>query len=205
MSNVEQSRKLITPIPGPLSTDLAKRRSAAISRGVGSTLPVFAARAAGGIIEDVDGNRFIDLGSGIAVTTIGNAAPRVVEAVRAQPYGKVGTGAAHVDHGAEAHGGRAGDGDVDGLAAHVGGGGPWVDLLQHGHSFRCPSDVPKGPKNKTKLPSGMQESPPARQPIHLRTLELFFATGSKAPYRKQSRCAPKGRSHFRGFTGPINR
>ena len=84
MSTVEQSRKIVTPIPGPVSTDLAKRRGAAISRGVGSTLPVFAARAAGGIIEDVDGNRFIDLGSGIAVTTIGNAAPRVVDAVREQ-------------------------------------------------------------------------------------------------------------------------
>src|ERR1700737_1594833 len=47
-------------------------------------MPVFAARAAGGIVEDVDGNRFIDLGSGIAVTTIGNAAPRVVDAVRGQ-------------------------------------------------------------------------------------------------------------------------
>ena len=47
-------------------------------------MPVFAARAAGGIVEDVNGNRFIDLGSGIAVTTIGNAAPRVVDAVRAQ-------------------------------------------------------------------------------------------------------------------------
>jgi 4-aminobutyrate aminotransferase / (S)-3-amino-2-methylpropionate transaminase / 5-aminovalerate transaminase len=47
-------------------------------------MPVFAARAAGGIVEDVDSNRFIDLGSGIAVTTIGNSAPRVVDAVRAQ-------------------------------------------------------------------------------------------------------------------------
>ncbi len=47
-------------------------------------MPVFAARAAGGILEDVDGNRFIDLGSGIAVTTIGSSAPRVVDAVRAQ-------------------------------------------------------------------------------------------------------------------------
>jgi 4-aminobutyrate aminotransferase / (S)-3-amino-2-methylpropionate transaminase / 5-aminovalerate transaminase len=47
-------------------------------------MPVFAARAAGGIVEDVDGNRFIDLGSGIAVTTIGTSAPRVVDAVRAQ-------------------------------------------------------------------------------------------------------------------------
>ena len=47
-------------------------------------MPVYAARAGGGIIEDVDGNRLIDLGSGIAVTTIGNSSPRVVDAVRAQ-------------------------------------------------------------------------------------------------------------------------
>jgi 4-aminobutyrate aminotransferase/(S)-3-amino-2-methylpropionate transaminase len=81
---VEQSRHLVTEIPGPASLELTKRRAAAVSRGVGNTMPVFAARAAGGIVEDVDGNRLIDLGSGIAVTTIGNAAPRVVEAVRAQ-------------------------------------------------------------------------------------------------------------------------
>ena len=84
MSAVEQSRRLVTEIPGPASLELTKRRAAAVSYGVGTTMPVFAARAAGGIVEDVDGNRFIDLGSGIAVTTIGNAAPRVVDAVRAQ-------------------------------------------------------------------------------------------------------------------------
>ena len=84
MSAVEQSRHLATEIPGPASLELTKRRVAAISHGVGNTMPVFAARAAGGIVEDVDGNRFIDLGSGIAVTTIGNSAPRVVDAVRAQ-------------------------------------------------------------------------------------------------------------------------
>jgi 4-aminobutyrate aminotransferase / (S)-3-amino-2-methylpropionate transaminase / 5-aminovalerate transaminase len=81
---VEQSRRLVTEIPGPASVELTKRRVAAVSHGVGTTMPVFAARAAGGIVEDVDGNRFIDLGSGIAVTTIGNSAPRVVDAVRAQ-------------------------------------------------------------------------------------------------------------------------
>lgn len=47
-------------------------------------MPVFAARAAGGIVEDVDGNRLIDLGSGIAVTTVGNSAPKVVNAVTEQ-------------------------------------------------------------------------------------------------------------------------
>lgn len=81
---IPQSRKLHTSIPGPVSIELGHRRKAAVSSAVGSTMPVFAARAGGGILEDVDGNRFIDLGSGIAVTTIGNASPRVVDAVREQ-------------------------------------------------------------------------------------------------------------------------
>ncbi|CAJ1505137.1 4-aminobutyrate--2-oxoglutarate transaminase [[Mycobacterium] burgundiense] len=84
MTDLEQSRLLVTDIPGPRSVDLAARKVAAVSAGIGTTMPVYCARAAGGIIEDVDGNRLIDLGSGIAVTTIGNAAPRVVDAVRAQ-------------------------------------------------------------------------------------------------------------------------
>lgn len=84
MPAVNQSRHLLTEIPSPASLELTKRRTAAVARGVGSIMPVYAARASGGIVEDVDGNRLIDLGSGIAVTTIGNAAPRVVDAVRAQ-------------------------------------------------------------------------------------------------------------------------
>ena len=84
MSTVEQSRHLATAIPGPRSKELIDRKVAAVSRGIGNTMPVYAARAGGGIVEDVDGNRLIDLGSGIAVTTIGNSSPRVVEAVREQ-------------------------------------------------------------------------------------------------------------------------
>ncbi|OCB31070.1 4-aminobutyrate--2-oxoglutarate transaminase [Mycobacterium malmoense] len=84
MAGLEQTRQLVTEIPGPASLELTKRRAAAVSHGVNVSLPVFVARAFGGIIEDVDGNRLIDLASGIAVTTVGNSAPRVVEAVRAQ-------------------------------------------------------------------------------------------------------------------------
>ncbi len=84
MTSLEQSRQLVTEIPGPASVELNKRRAAAVSRSVGVTMPVFVARAGGGIVEDVDGNRLIDLGSGIAVTTIGNSSPAVVDAVRAQ-------------------------------------------------------------------------------------------------------------------------
>ncbi|BBX60900.1 4-aminobutyrate aminotransferase [Mycobacterium saskatchewanense] len=84
MASLEQSRKLVTEIPGPASLELTKRRAAAVSGGVNVSMPVWVARAGGGIVEDVDGNRLIDLASGIAVTTIGNSSPRVVEAVRAQ-------------------------------------------------------------------------------------------------------------------------
>ncbi|MCC9184649.1 protein translocase subunit SecD [Mycolicibacterium mageritense] len=84
MSHPEQSRHLATVIPGPKSAALIERKSAAVARGVGTTMPVYAAKAGGGIVEDVDGNRLIDLGSGIAVTTIGNSSPRVVDAVRTQ-------------------------------------------------------------------------------------------------------------------------
>ncbi|MCW2517427.1 MAG: 4-aminobutyrate aminotransferase [Mycobacterium sp.] len=84
MSTIEQSRHLATAIPGPESSALMARKTGAVARGVGNTMQVYAARAGGGIVEDVDGNRLIDLGSGIAVTTIGNASPRVVDAVAAQ-------------------------------------------------------------------------------------------------------------------------
>jgi 4-aminobutyrate aminotransferase/(S)-3-amino-2-methylpropionate transaminase len=81
---IPQNRHLATEIPGPRSRELMARRQAALPTGVGTTLPVFAARASGGIVEDVDGNRFIDLAAGIAVTTVGSSAPRVVAAVTEQ-------------------------------------------------------------------------------------------------------------------------
>ena len=77
-----QRRNLVTPIPGPRSQDLAKRRASAVAAGVSSVMPVFVDRAEGGILLDVDGNSLIDLGSGIAVTTVGASAPQVVSAVR---------------------------------------------------------------------------------------------------------------------------
>jgi len=81
---VAQERRLVTEMPGPRSRELMRRKHAAVPPGVGTTMPVFAARAGGGIVIDVDGNHLIDLGSGIAVTTVGNSAPRVVEAVADQ-------------------------------------------------------------------------------------------------------------------------
>src|SRR3954452_4913266 len=79
-----QQRRLITEVPGPRSRALLERRAGSASAGVGTTLPVFVERAGGGVVVDVDGNSLIDLGSGIAVVNVGNAAPRVVAAVQEQ-------------------------------------------------------------------------------------------------------------------------
>ncbi len=79
--DLPQQRVLRTPIPGPRSQALHERRVAAVSAGVGSTLPVYVQAAGGGVIVDVDGNSLIDLGSGIAVASVGNAATKVTAAV----------------------------------------------------------------------------------------------------------------------------
>jgi len=81
---IEQKRVLTTAIPGPRSQALHARKVAAVSSGVSTGLPIYVERAGGGIVVDVDGNQLIDFGSGIAVTSVGNAAPRVVEAVQRQ-------------------------------------------------------------------------------------------------------------------------
>jgi len=80
----DQHRRLVTEIPGPRSRELAARKSGAVASGVGTMLPVYVERAGGGIVVDIDGNHLIDLGSGIAVTNVGNAAPAVVAGVQEQ-------------------------------------------------------------------------------------------------------------------------
>jgi len=76
--------QLCTPIPGPRSQALMKRRNAAVAQGAYHATPVFVARAEGAVVEDVDGNRLIDFAGGIGCLNTGHRAPAVVEAVRRQ-------------------------------------------------------------------------------------------------------------------------
>jgi 4-aminobutyrate aminotransferase/(S)-3-amino-2-methylpropionate transaminase len=79
-----QRRYPVTEIPGPASQALTERRSGTVAAGVGSAMPIWITEGSGGVVIDVDGNSFIDLASGIAVTNVGNSHPRVVEAVTEQ-------------------------------------------------------------------------------------------------------------------------
>jgi len=76
--------RLKTEIPGPASRALSERRSHAVPRGVYATAPVSIRHAEGALLEDVDGNRFIDLAGGIGTINVGHRNPRVLAAVRRQ-------------------------------------------------------------------------------------------------------------------------
>jgi 4-aminobutyrate aminotransferase/(S)-3-amino-2-methylpropionate transaminase len=86
MIGVQSPKELRTAVPEiqPSSADLHRRRSSAVARGVSSMIPSYVSSAAGGTMTDVDGREWIDFAAGIAVTNVGNAAPRVVAAVRDQ-------------------------------------------------------------------------------------------------------------------------
>ncbi|MCC3281304.1 4-aminobutyrate--2-oxoglutarate transaminase [Arthrobacter caoxuetaonis] len=81
---LEQKRNITGTFPGPKSAALNERRAAVVAKGVASSVPVYVQDADGGIIQDVDGNSFIDLGSGIAVTSVGASDPAVVAAAQEQ-------------------------------------------------------------------------------------------------------------------------
>jgi len=76
--------RLLTAIPGPRSQAWVERRANAVPRGVSQITPVFVERAEGAVIEDVDGNRFIDFAGGIGCLNAGHCAPDVVAALRRQ-------------------------------------------------------------------------------------------------------------------------
>ncbi len=76
-----QERRLVTELPGPESLKALERKRKYVSAGISDGFPVSIVAAGGGVLLDADGNSLIDMGSGIAVTTVGNAAPEVVSRI----------------------------------------------------------------------------------------------------------------------------
>jgi 4-aminobutyrate aminotransferase len=76
--------KLIGPLPGPRARAIIERDARVVSPSYTRSYPLVAERGEGAIIEDVDGNRFLDFSAGIAVVATGHCHPRVVEAIQKQ-------------------------------------------------------------------------------------------------------------------------
>ena len=88
MNTIESVRAdlphLITSVPGPKARAIIERDSRVMSPSYTRSYPLVAARGEGAMVEDVDGNRFLDCNAGIAVVAAGHCHPKVVEAIRAQ-------------------------------------------------------------------------------------------------------------------------
>src|SRR6204780_4063625 len=75
---------ILTSLPGPRASELIRRDSEVLSPSYTRCYPLVAARGEGAMIEDVDGNRFLDFNAGIAVASTGHCHPRVVQAIQQQ-------------------------------------------------------------------------------------------------------------------------
>jgi len=79
-----QAPRLITEVPGPEALARIERDRKVTSPSLPRAYPFVPERGAGSVVEDVDGNVFLDLNAGIAVTSTGHAHPSVVEAIQRQ-------------------------------------------------------------------------------------------------------------------------
>jgi len=75
---------LVTPLPGPKAKEIILRDQAVLSPSYTRCYPLVMKRGEGAIVEDVDGNRFLDFAAGIAVVATGHSHPRVVSAIQKQ-------------------------------------------------------------------------------------------------------------------------
>src|SRR5580658_615193 len=73
-----------TPLPGPRASEVIQRDSQVLSPSYTRSYPLVAARGEGAMIEDVDGNRFLDFNAGIAVVSTGHCHTKVKEAIEEQ-------------------------------------------------------------------------------------------------------------------------
>ena len=69
-------------LPGPKASEVIKRRKESTPSAIGCMYPVVPARGQGAIIEDVDGNKFLDWIGGVGVLNIGYSQPEVISAVK---------------------------------------------------------------------------------------------------------------------------
>lgn len=76
--------QIVTALPGPRARALIERDRKVLSPSYTRSYPLVAERGQGALVEDVDGNRFLDFNAGIAVASTGHCHPRVVEAIRQQ-------------------------------------------------------------------------------------------------------------------------
>src|SRR5947207_10902524 len=76
--------RIVGPLPGPRASEWLARDHRVMSPSYTRVYPLVVRRARGAMVEDMDGNRFLDFTAGIAVTNVGHSHPRGVAAINKQ-------------------------------------------------------------------------------------------------------------------------
>ena len=76
--------KIVVPLPGPKAREFMARDARTVSQNLTKDVPLVVSRGQGMVVEDVDGNRFLDFAAGISTVSTGHCHPEIVRAVQEQ-------------------------------------------------------------------------------------------------------------------------
>ena len=163
---------IVTPPPGPRARAVIARDARVMSQNFAKDYPLVAARAAGAMVEDADGNRYLDFAAGIAVASTGHSHPEVVAAIRAQSERFLHMCATDFfyENVVEL---------AEGLARRAPGPGPWRVFFANSGA-----EVVEAAVKLARLRTGRQKIVACYGAFHGRTYGAMSLTASKPVQRK---------------------
>jgi 4-aminobutyrate aminotransferase len=164
--------RIVTPPPGPRARAVIERDARVMSQNFTKDYPLVAARGAGAMVEDTDGNRYLDFAAGIAVASTGHSHPEVVAAIRAQADRFLHMCATDFfyENVVEL---------AEGLARRAPGPGPWRVFFANSGA-----EVVEGALKLARLRTGRQKIVACYGGFHGRTYGALSLTASK-PVQRQ--------------------
>jgi 4-aminobutyrate aminotransferase len=164
--------RIVTPPPGPRAQAVIARDARVMSQNFAKDYPLVAARAAGAMVEDADGNRYLDFAAGIAVASTGHSHPQVVAAIREQAERFLHMCATDFfyENVVEL---------AEGLARRAPGAGPWRVFFANSGA-----EVVEAAVKLARLRTGRQKIVACYGAFHGRTYGAMSLTASKPVQRK---------------------
>ena len=164
--------RIVTPPPGPRARAVIERDARVMSQNFAKDYPLVAERACGAMVEDADGNRYLDFAAGIAVASTGHSHPEVVAAIRAQSERFLHMCATDFfyENVVEL---------AEGLARRAPGPGPWRVFFANSGT-----EVVEAAVKLARLRTGRQKVVACYGAFHGRTYGAMSLTASKPVQRK---------------------
>jgi 4-aminobutyrate aminotransferase len=164
--------RIVTPPPGPRARAVIERDARVMSQNFAKDYPMVAERACGAMVEDADGNRYLDFAAGIAVASTGHSHPEVVAAIRAQSERFLHMCATdfYYENVVEL---------AEGLARRAPGPGPWRVFFANSGA-----EVVEAAVKLARVRTGRQKVVACYGAFHGRTYGAMSLTASKPVQRK---------------------